>query len=104
MHLVTRKGVYPYEYTDSWKKLKECQLPPKILFFSKLNNEEIKDDYNHANKIWNHFKIKTLGEYSDIYLKINLHILFDIFDSLRTLFIRLGLRLRTLFYITGIRM
>jgi len=29
MNLVTRKGVYPYEYTDPWGKLKEITLPSK---------------------------------------------------------------------------
>ena len=31
------KGVYPYEYMDSWKKFEETKLPPKIAFYSKLN-------------------------------------------------------------------
>ena len=26
--LLTRKGIYPYEYTSSWDKLEESQLPP----------------------------------------------------------------------------
>ncbi|VVC33455.1 Ribonuclease H-like domain,Recombination endonuclease VII,Zinc finger C2H2-type [Cinara cedri] len=30
MPLVSRKGVYPYEYTDSWDKLEEDSLPEKI--------------------------------------------------------------------------
>lgn len=29
LSLVTRKGVYPYEYTDSWRKLEETRLPSK---------------------------------------------------------------------------
>ena len=27
-NLLTRKGVYPYEYTSSWDKFEESQLPP----------------------------------------------------------------------------
>jgi len=27
--LVTRKGVYPYKYTDSWERLEETRLPSK---------------------------------------------------------------------------
>ena len=29
LNLLTRKSIYPYEYMDSPKKLKETQLPPK---------------------------------------------------------------------------
>ena len=32
-----RKGVYPYEYMDSPKRLKEIAIPPKEAFYSKLS-------------------------------------------------------------------
>lgn len=86
LHLVTRKGVYPYEYTDSWGKLEEQELPPKECFFSKLNNEVIKDeDYEHPVQVWQHFGVRTLGEYSDLYLKIDVLLLCDVFENFRSL-------------------
>ena len=48
-----RKGVYSYEYVDSWKKFEETELPPKEAFYSKLNMKGISDaDYEHARKVW----------------------------------------------------
>ena len=35
--LTRRKGVYPYEYIDSWEKFDETELPSKELFYSKFN-------------------------------------------------------------------
>ena len=32
------KGVYPYEYMDSWKRFAEPQLPSKEAFYSKLSD------------------------------------------------------------------
>ena len=46
--LLTRKGVYPYEYMSSWDKFKES-LPPIEAFYCKLNMSKIdEDDYQHA--------------------------------------------------------
>ena len=42
--LLTRKGVYPYDYVSSLEKLSETQLPPKEEFYSRLNDEDISDD------------------------------------------------------------
>ena len=42
--LLTRKGVYPYDYVSSIEKLSETQLPTKEEFYSKLNDEDITDD------------------------------------------------------------
>ena len=39
--LLLRKGVYPYEYMDSWKRFKEESLPDKESFYSELNKENI---------------------------------------------------------------
>ena len=50
--LLLRKGVYPYEYMDSWEKFDETSLPPKEDFYSELNLEDITDEnYGHAQKV-----------------------------------------------------
>ena len=60
--LLTRKGVYPYEYMDSWKKMKETSLPTKEQYFSKLTGRSISDkDHRFAQKIWKVFKLQNLG-------------------------------------------
>ena len=47
--MLLRKGVYPYEYINSWEKFYETALPPKKDFYSNLNSEDISDeDYAHA--------------------------------------------------------
>jgi len=56
MPFVTRKGVYPYEYTDDWNKLDEPGLPPKEDFYSTLKEKDVKDThYDHAMEVWGHF-------------------------------------------------
>ncbi|XP_025199346.1 uncharacterized protein LOC112597488 [Melanaphis sacchari] len=84
--LVTRKGVYPYDYTDDWDKLEETSLPAKVDFYSLLEESHIKnEDYEHAKIVWNHFDCQTLGEYSDLYLKIDVLLLTDVFENFRDL-------------------
>ena len=58
-NLITRKGVYPYEYMDSFERFEETQLPPKEKFYSSLTNESISDpDYQHAQEVWTTFNCK----------------------------------------------
>ena len=46
--LLIRKGVYPYEYMDSWEKFGES-LPNIDKFYCKLNMSGISiEDYEHA--------------------------------------------------------
>jgi hypothetical protein len=64
--------------------LAELILPSKQNFYSALVEKHIKDkDYEHAEKIWSHFNCMTLGEYSDIYLKIDVLLLVDVFENFR---------------------
>ena len=52
--LMIRKGVYPYEYMDGWKKFEETSLLPKDAFYSRLNMKGISDqDHEHAQQVWN---------------------------------------------------
>ncbi|KAL4111836.1 hypothetical protein QTP88_015719 [Uroleucon formosanum] len=84
LKLVTRKGIYPYEFTEVWSKLEETALPPKEYFYSTLTEEHIKDEeYQHAIEVWYHFNCQTLGEYSDLYLKIDVLLLADVFENFR---------------------
>ena len=82
--LLTRKGVYPYDYVSSLEKMSETQLPPKEEFYSKLNDEDItEDDYQHAINVWNTFKCKSLRDYHDLYLKSDVLLLSDVFENFR---------------------
>ena len=82
--LLTRKGVYPYDYVSSLDKLSETHLPPKEEFYSRLNDEDITDeDYQHAINVWNTFGCKTIRDYHDLYLKSDVLLLADVFENFR---------------------
>ena len=69
--LLLRKGVYPYEYMDSWERFNETSLPNKKAFYSKLNLEDITDkDHEHAQKVWEVFEIKILVSIMTCMLKV----------------------------------
>ncbi|XP_076301675.1 uncharacterized protein LOC143219691 [Lasioglossum baleicum] len=62
-NLLTRKGVFPYDYLASYDKLNDTCLPPREAFYNRLNGSEISNiDYIHANTVWSRFTIQTLGE------------------------------------------
>jgi len=89
MPLVTRKGIYPYEYTDSWSRLNETRLPRKRDFYNTLTDTGVNEsDFDHAKEVWEHFRCKTLGEYSDLYLKIDVMLLADVFENFRDVCMR----------------
>ena len=62
LDLLSRKGVYPYDFMDSFEKFEEV-LPGKDAFFSKLNGEGIsEEDYEHTCRVWKEFGMKNRGE------------------------------------------
>ena len=84
LNLMTRKGIYPYDYMDSFEKFNKTELPTKEEFYSILNNEHISDeDYCHAKKVWNTFQLQTMGEYHNLYLKSDILLLADVFENFR---------------------
>ena len=89
MELLTRKGVYPYDSMDTPENLKETELPPKEVFYSKLNNEGISDeDYTHAQRVWETLEMKTLEDYHNLYNKLDVLLLADVFENFRDICIK----------------
>ena len=85
-NLLARKGVYPYEYMDSLEKLKEIKLPPKEAFYSRLNDGGISDeDYAHAQKVWKIFKMEYFKDYHELYNKVDVLLLADVFENFRNI-------------------
>ena len=67
--MLLRKGVYPYEYMNSWGRFKETSLLDKNSFYSELNLEDITDkDYVHYQKVSEEFKLKDIGDYHDLFV------------------------------------
>jgi hypothetical protein len=87
--LLTRKGIYPYEYVDSAEKFAEAQLPPKEAFYSSLYDSGANDEeYAHAQSVWRAFDIKNMQEYHDLYLLTDVLLLSDIFENFRDLTVK----------------
>ena len=84
--LVSRKGVYPYEYMDDFEKFKKQSLPKKTSFFSRLKQEKIsEEDFLHAQKVWKEFELKNMGDFHDLYLKTDVLLLADVMENFRKL-------------------
>ena len=53
LSLMSQKGVYPYDFMDSFEKFNLTELPTKEQFYSTLNGQHItNDEYDHARKVW----------------------------------------------------
>ena len=84
LDLMSQKGVYPYDFMDSFEKFNQMELPNKDQFYSILYDQHITDDeHDHANKVWNTFMIKRMGEYHDLYLVSDVLLLTDVFENFR---------------------
>ena len=82
--MLLRKGVYPYEYIDSWEKFNETALPAKETFYSNFNIEDISnEDYAHAQRVWDVFKINNLGDYHDLYVQFDTLLVADVYENFR---------------------
>ena len=87
--LLLRKGVYPYDYMDTWERFSEISLPSKEDFYSNLNMEDISDiDYRHANNVFKVFKLEKLGDYHDLYVQSDTLLLADVFNNFRDMCIK----------------
>ena len=78
-----RKSVYPYEYMDEWEKSNEYSLSEKEEFYSNLNMKDT--DYIQGKRVCKDFEIEHLGEYQDLYFKIDTLFFAEVFKGCRKL-------------------
>ena len=82
LELVKGKGMYPHEYMNRFKRFSEGKLPDKCSFFSFLKDSGFSEEkYQRANSLWNTFKMNTLEDYHDLYLKTDVLLLADVFQK-----------------------
>ena len=69
---------------NDWEKFNETKLPPKEAFYSKLNMTGVREeDYEHARRVWTEFGLEDLGEYHDLYLRMDVILLENVFEAFR---------------------
>ena len=82
--MLSRKGVYPYSYMDSFTHFEETSHPPREAFFNDLTNTDISDeDYDFIYKLWRTFELKNLGELHNLYVTTDVLLLADVFEGYR---------------------
>ena len=83
LKLLSRRGVYHYEYMDSWEKFKLPVPLEKEYYYSELNDSNIDDsDIDHIKNVCNTFKISKLGKYHNLYASSDTALLADVFENL----------------------
>ena len=80
LSLMSQKGVYPYDYRDSFEKFNQTGLLTKEQFYSTINDQHVT---NGECEVWETLNIKTMGRYHDLYLKSDVLLLADEFESFR---------------------
>ena len=69
---------------DIWDKFKETSLPSIEKFYSNLNMSGVGDgDYEHACRVWREFGIRNIGQYHNLYLRTDVVLLANVFESFR---------------------
>jgi DNA polymerase type B, organellar and viral len=79
-----KKQFFPYEYISNEAVFSETSLPPISEFFNTLTNCAIsQEDYDYATEVFNALPVRTLGEYIDYYLTVDVLLLTDIMEEFR---------------------
>ena len=85
LKLLKRKGVFCYEHFQSLQEMKKSQnLPPKVAFYSELNEEHITEaDCSHAQEVFKSFKCKNVVDYMMLYCSLDVILLCEAFLQYR---------------------
>ncbi|CAG8495371.1 24576_t:CDS:1 [Cetraspora pellucida] len=79
--LASCKRVYSYKYINLQNRFLETGLFPIHEFHSIFKDKISQDNYHYAQKVWKTFSCKTLEEYHNLYLKIDVLSFADIWTQ-----------------------
>jgi len=85
--LLTRKGIYPYSFATSLKRLNQTECLPDIEhFYSDLAQEECSvEDYSYAQSMFKEFECKNMMDYTLLYLRTDVYLLAEAVMNLRSM-------------------
>ncbi len=86
VQLLCEKGFYPYSYISSFDIFNETQLPPIEFWKNTLTGCQVditKENWDHANKVFQTFNCVNIGDYHDLYLTTDVLILACVFEEFR---------------------
>ena len=92
VELLKQKGVYSYEYMDSFKRFGAEKLPKKECFYGSVKDRTagdngknldglMSDGHMTCKKNWSQFNMKNIGDYHDHYLKKDVLLLANVFKK-----------------------
>jgi hypothetical protein len=82
--LLFAKGIFPYEWFDSFEKFDCTELPSQDAFYSELEENGVTDEeYERAQNVWTYMECQTFKNYHDLYLKMDTVLLADVFENFR---------------------
>ena len=83
--LLKCKTAFPYEWLTK-ENIYDKKLPPIDKFYSSLKLQNIsKDEYNKTLEIYKKLNCKNINDYLDIYMKLDVCLQSDIFNSFRSI-------------------
>lgn len=85
LDMILEKSFFPYEYCKSLGQMYSIKKLPKIKhFYSQLSEKSIsKEEHKFAKKVWKKFGCRHLVDYTQIYCKIDVLILSELFEAFR---------------------
>ena len=68
----------------SWDRFEDTELTPIESFYRSLNMSKISEsDYKHAQRVWEEFGVRNIGDYHDLYLRTDVVLLANVFEAFR---------------------
>ena len=81
--LLSKKGIYCYDYMNSMERFDETSLPSKEHFFNRLYDRHVSEEQYKYAGVCETLKCNTMKDYHNHYLITDILLLADVFENFR---------------------